>query len=37
MDALNEPNLISNFVYYDRREDILVDCRDNEEFESRFN
>jgi len=36
-DALNEPNLISNFYYFDRREDVLVFCRDNPEFESRFN
>jgi len=36
-DALNEPNLISNFYYFDRREDVLVLCRDNIEFESRFN
>ena len=34
MDELNEPNLIENFLFYDRREDILVACRDNEKFES---
>eukprot|EP00828_Plagiopyla_frontata_P010686 TRINITY_DN1574_c0_g2_i1.p1 TRINITY_DN1574_c0_g2~~TRINITY_DN1574_c0_g2_i1.p1 ORF type:complete len:183 (-),score=58.71 TRINITY_DN1574_c0_g2_i1:355-903(-) len=37
IDALNEPNLIQKFLYFDRREDVLVDCRDDEEFENQFN